>query len=997
MAGREAVKVVVRCRPMNSKEKEDGRKPTVAVDPSVGSVEIRNPKAPEEEPKRFTFDSVFDDMSTQKEVYEDTGVPLVESVLAGYNGTMFAYGQTGCGKTHTMQGKSDRPELRGVIPNSFEHIFDHIRITKDREFLVRASYMEIYNEEIRDLLGDDHLAKLELKEDPDKGVFAKGLQSIVVDSVEAIDALMTKGNSVRTVGSTAMNAESSRSHSIFTIVIEMSGKREDGSEHVTAGKLNLVDLAGSERQSKTQATGARLKEGIKINLSLTALGNVISALVEGKSKHIPYRDSKLTRLLQDSLGGNTKTVMMAAIGPADYNYDETLSTLRYANRAKNIKNKPVINEDPKDAMLREYKEEIERLKAMLSQQGGGAIVPAAFVKQVPSEAGMSDEAIREAEEARKRAEAAESLTAVAEAKAAAAAEAAAKNEEEKQRIAAELAAKQEAIDAERKMREELAAKLAALENSLMGAGHAVHRKKIRVKKAHGTEGVAATEGAAQESKTVSSGEASAAAEAAAPEGEEDEYEEQEEGEAEAVERAAREEEEARKREEVRRARHKARLAKRREAKAKEEAARAEAEREAAEEERKAMADANAAAGDLIRKLKEKHEKEVKKLKREVRDAEWELNTVRETMMAQIREQDREQKLLEQLVAIFFTPKELNQIFERAEWNEEQGCWGLPAGAYKPGAGLGHGRRAVRGDVEEGGAFPSVRHGSAATSAGRRGASSSPLSEGGGELPGIGNPSRGRSSRSAQRAHPDWDATGIDDVGGLPGLAPPSSTRSQMSQPRASSGDSEPEQLPSVGGGAKRDRSRASSRSSRGRGTPDAFPSISATRDDMQAQYTLEQNAAIAPSFFQGASSFEDGFELPPGKKPSSSSKKEKRGKKDRSVVPAEEDALPTLGPLKGASHSLAPPPRGVGGGGFELPSGGGLPAVGGSSKKRANDASSHWDSGGLPSIGGGVSKNLMPRAPQEAMPDIVKKPPRHRSLNPSPTAASSMDFSLPAL
>mmetsp|Transcript_8599 Transcript_8599/g.25741 ORF Transcript_8599/g.25741 Transcript_8599/m.25741 type:complete len:1294 (-) Transcript_8599:885-4766(-) len=179
---------------------------------------------------------------------------------------------------------------------------------------------------------------------------------------------MAGGRAAGATGATAMNAQSSRSHSIFTVWVEMCETREDGSDHIVAGKLNLVDLAGSERQSKTQAEGARLKEATKINLSLSALGNVISALVDGKAKHIPYRDSKLTRLLQDSLGGNTKTLMIAAISPADNNYDETLSTLRYANRAKNIKNKATINEDPKDAMLREYQEEIQRLKALLAGQ-----------------------------------------------------------------------------------------------------------------------------------------------------------------------------------------------------------------------------------------------------------------------------------------------------------------------------------------------------------------------------------------------------------------------------------------------------------------------------------------------------------------------------------------------------------------------------------------------------------------------------------------------------
>ena len=187
---------------------------------------------------------------------------------------------------------------------------------------------------------------------------------------------MEIGGKNRSVGATLMNVDSSRSHSMFTIDVEMATQSTEGGkkkEHIRAGKLNLVDLAGSERQSKTGSTGERLKEATKINLSLSALGNVISALVDGKSKHIPYRDSKLTRLLQSSLGGNTKTLMIACISPADNNYDETLSTLRYANRAKNIKNKPKINEDPRDALLRQYQEEIAALKLLL--QGEGLTLP----------------------------------------------------------------------------------------------------------------------------------------------------------------------------------------------------------------------------------------------------------------------------------------------------------------------------------------------------------------------------------------------------------------------------------------------------------------------------------------------------------------------------------------------------------------------------------------------------------------------------------------------
>lgn len=369
----ECVKVVVRCRPMNKKELAQECNCIVEMDATLGQVSIRNPKADEgEPPKTFTLDAVYDWNSQQRGVYDEIGYPIIESVMTGYNGTVFAYGQTGTGKSHTMQGDNEPPEMRGIIPNSFDHVFKNIAGDQTKEFLVRASYLEIYNEEIRDLLGKDSKSKLELKEDKDKGVYVKDLNTFVVRNVQEIDHVMNVGQKNRTVGATLMNQDSSRSHSIFTITVETSepDPADPKKNKIKAGKLNLVDLAGSERQGKTGATGERLKEATKINLSLSALGNCISALVDGKSSHIPYRDSKLTRMLQDSLGGNTKTVMVATIGPADYNYDETISTLRYANRAKNIKNKPKINEDPKDAMIREFQEEIARLQAQLEGQGG---------------------------------------------------------------------------------------------------------------------------------------------------------------------------------------------------------------------------------------------------------------------------------------------------------------------------------------------------------------------------------------------------------------------------------------------------------------------------------------------------------------------------------------------------------------------------------------------------------------------------------------------------
>eukprot|EP00047_Mylnosiga_fluctuans_P024708 m.168525 g.168525 ORF g.168525 m.168525 type:complete len:760 (-) comp9910_c1_seq9:718-2997(-) len=375
--GKDNVRVVVRCRPLNSTEIGQGCRMIVKMDNARGMVSIENPKtssADAEPSKEFTFDTVFDHNSIQADVYNQTARPIVESVLEGYNGTIFAYGQTGTGKTFTMEGVRSEPEKRGIIPNSFAHIFDRIsKAEGETKFLVRISYLEIYCEEVRDLLGDPK-QRLEVKERPDTGVYVKGLSDVTVKSAMEMDAIMTRGNANRMVGATNMNAQSSRSHAIFSIYVERQDKGPNGkSDLVRMGKLHLVDLAGSERQSKTGAEGQRLKEATKINLSLTTLGNVISSLVDGKkSSHVPYRESKLTRLLQDSLGGNSKTVMIANFGPADYNFDETISTLRYANRAKQIKNKPKVNEDPKDAMLYELQKEIKRIKEELENPNAEA-------------------------------------------------------------------------------------------------------------------------------------------------------------------------------------------------------------------------------------------------------------------------------------------------------------------------------------------------------------------------------------------------------------------------------------------------------------------------------------------------------------------------------------------------------------------------------------------------------------------------------------------------
>ncbi|CAD5219598.1 unnamed protein product [Bursaphelenchus okinawaensis] len=361
----ESVRVICRCRPFNQREIKLDSKSCIEMDMAKGQCALQAPDAP---PKVFTFDGVYYMKSTSEQIYNDIIYPLVENVVEGYNGTVFAYGQTGSGKTYSMQGDDKVQAARGIIPRTFEQIFESIAVVSETKFLVHVSYLEIYNEEIRDLLGENRQQKLDIKERGDRGVYVAGLSMHVCHNVNDCLKLMDIGFNNRHVGATLMNKDSSRSHSIFTIYVEALA---ESSGTIRMGKLNLVDLAGSERQAKTGATGERFKEATKINLSLSALGNVISALVDGKSSHIPYRDSKLTRLLQDSLGGNTKTVMIACISPSDNNYDETLSTLRYANRAKNIKNKPRINEDPKDALLREYQQEIERLKGLVQHHDVG--------------------------------------------------------------------------------------------------------------------------------------------------------------------------------------------------------------------------------------------------------------------------------------------------------------------------------------------------------------------------------------------------------------------------------------------------------------------------------------------------------------------------------------------------------------------------------------------------------------------------------------------------
>ena len=366
----ECVKVIVRCRPLNDVEVSNNTEFVLSVDRHQRTCILRKPGDKISSPRKvFTFDGVYDADSTNEEIYGDVVGPLVESVLEGYNGCVFAYGQTSCGKTFSMQGLQTVNMQRGIINRAIDQIFENIQVTDVTYYTIRASYLEIYNEEIRDLLNKGNRYKLEIKEHPEKGVYVRGLSSVEVTTVEEMEEVVEYGGWNRALGATALNPDSSRSHCIFVIDFELCFTSEgDNKEHFRSGRLNLVDLAGSERQRKAKLGEERLKEATKINLSLSALGNVISALVNEKCKHIPYRASKLTRLLQDSLGGNSRTLMIACLSPGANNYHETLSTLRYANRAKNIKNRPRINEDPKDALIRQYQKEIKMLRQILMNQ-----------------------------------------------------------------------------------------------------------------------------------------------------------------------------------------------------------------------------------------------------------------------------------------------------------------------------------------------------------------------------------------------------------------------------------------------------------------------------------------------------------------------------------------------------------------------------------------------------------------------------------------------------
>ncbi|KAK1133005.1 hypothetical protein K0M31_014369 [Melipona bicolor] len=386
-----SVKVAVRVRPFNKRELAMNAKMIVQMDGK--KTRIFNTKTPgscreidREKYKDFTFDHSYwsfdtndDNYASQEEVFYDLGTDVIESAFEGYNACVFAYGQTGSGKTFTMMGT---PEAQGLIPRICKTLFARMAAGKESgaSYRTEVSFLEIHNERVRDLLRLDQSQShsLRVREHPKRGPYVQDLSSHLVYDYSDIQECMVRGNTHRTTASTNMNDVSSRSHAIFTITFVQAGLSEGNMPSETVSKVHLVDLAGSERANATGATGQRLKEGAHINKSLVTLGSVISALAElsstgdasSSSKRnvfIPYRDSVLTWLLKDSLGGNSKTIMIAAISPADCNYGETLSTLRYANRAKNIINKPTINEDPNVKLIRELREEIQKLKSLIGK------------------------------------------------------------------------------------------------------------------------------------------------------------------------------------------------------------------------------------------------------------------------------------------------------------------------------------------------------------------------------------------------------------------------------------------------------------------------------------------------------------------------------------------------------------------------------------------------------------------------------------------------------
>ncbi|XP_040293401.1 kinesin-like protein KIF11 [Bufo bufo] len=403
------IQVVVRCRPFNQLERKANSHSVLECETQRKEVSVRtggiNDKLGK---KNYMFDMVFGPSAKQIEVYRSVVCPILDEVIMGYNCTIFAYGQTGTGKTFTMEGERTADEeftweqdpLAGIIPRTLHQIFEKLS-ENGTEFSVKVSLLEIYNEELFDLLSPvpDVSERLQMFDDPrnKRGVIIKGLEEVTVHNKDEVYHILERGAAKRTTASTLMNAYSSRSHSVFSVTIHMKETTIDGEELVKIGKLNLVDLAGSENIGRSGAVDKRAREAGNINQSLLTLGRVITALVE-RAPHIPYRESKLTRILQDSLGGRTKTSIIATVSPASINLEETVSTLEYANRAKNIMNKPEVNQKlTKRALIKEYTEEIERLKRDLSaaREKNGVYLPSENYEQLQGKLVCQEEQITE--------------------------------------------------------------------------------------------------------------------------------------------------------------------------------------------------------------------------------------------------------------------------------------------------------------------------------------------------------------------------------------------------------------------------------------------------------------------------------------------------------------------------------------------------------------------------------------------------------------------------
>ncbi|VAH89463.1 unnamed protein product [Triticum turgidum subsp. durum] len=384
------VQVVLRCRPLSAEEQKANVQSAVSCNDTKREVTVLNSLFKQAD-KTFTFDKVFGPKSQQRAIYDHAVAPIVDDVLEGYNCTVFAFGQTGTGKTYTMEGEmmqqvGELPASAGVMPRAVCHIFDILEAQK-ADYSMKVTFLELYNEEITDLLASEDQSRfpedrqkrptISLMEDGKGGAVIRGLEEIVVYSPGEIYSLLQHGSSRRRTADTALNMQSSRSHSVFSIYIHVKAATTGNQELMKCGRLNLVDLAGSESIARSGAKEVRAREAGELNKSLLTLGRVITALVE-HSFHVPYRDSKLTRLLRESLGGKAKTCIIATVTPSVHCLEETLVTLDYAYRAKSIRNKPEVNQKVcKSDMLKDLYQEMEKMKqdVKAAREKNGIYIP----------------------------------------------------------------------------------------------------------------------------------------------------------------------------------------------------------------------------------------------------------------------------------------------------------------------------------------------------------------------------------------------------------------------------------------------------------------------------------------------------------------------------------------------------------------------------------------------------------------------------------------------